>query len=271
MKKLNGLMALALTGMLSTGAFAAPVVEWSYEVSSKWIEPTTFTDEDDGVEIVTDTEISWGGDNNGDAPGVGDLTIGGSRSGVLIEGSPKSGSIVTDVMTPQPTNTFSHVNNPIAASFSTLLTATIETTLQLTPVNPAGAPRDAETITFSVNFSETPNTTGGCVEEATSICDDIFVISFGSLNNDFVYEGFQYFVSIVKTTGPLDSLSAATCAVAGAPADCLGFVTREGAKTSVDFGILITSKPLLVSEPGALALAGLGLLGLGLSLRRKAA
>lgn len=270
MKKLNGLMALALTGLFSAGAYAAPVIEWGYTVDSKWIAPTTFT-AGDGTQIVTDSEISWGGDNNGGDPGVGDLIVGGgSRSGVLIEHSPQAGNIFTDDLTPQPTNTFSHVNNPISASFATLRTATIETTLALTPLDPAGAPLPPDTIKFTINFSETSNTAGTCVPEATTVCDDIFVISFGSLDNEFVYDGFKYFVSIVKTAGPLDPLSNAACAAAGAPNGCLGFVTAEGAKTSVDFGIVITSTPLLVSEPGALALAGLGLLGVGLSRRRKA-
>lgn len=269
MKKMNGLVAVALAGLFSTGAQADFVTQWSYAVQSKWIAPTTFT-AGNGTQIVTDKEISWGGDNNGGAAGVGDLQVGGGeRSGVLIENSPQAGTIDTNGLI-KPTNTFSHINNPIDGDFATLRTATIETSLTLTPLSPAGATLPTDTINFSINFSETPNN-GNCVVGATSNCDDIFVVSFGSLNNDFTYDGFKYFVSIVKTAGPLDPLSNSACAAAGAPNGCLGFLTREGEKTSVDFGILITSSPLLVSEPGALALAGLGLLGLGMVRRRKSA
>lgn len=269
MKKMNGLVAVALAGLFSTGAQADFVTQWSYAVQSKWIAPTTFT-AGNGTQIVSDKEISWGGDNNGGAAGVGDLIVnGGSRSGVLIENSPQAGTIDTNGSI-MPTNTFSHINNPIDGSFATLRTATIETSLTLTPLSPAGAPLPTDTINFSINFSETDND-GSCVVGATSNCDDIFVVSFGALNNDFIYEGFKYFVSIVKTAGPLDPLSNSACAEAGAPNGCLGFLTREREKTSVDFGILITSSPLLVSEPGALALAGLGLLGLGMVRRRKSA
>lgn len=143
------------------------------------------------------------------------------------------------------------------------------TSLTLTPLTPPGAALPSDTITFNINFAETPNV-DNCGFPSTSECDDIFVVTFGALNNSFVYDGFEYFVSIVKTAGPINPRPAATCATAGAPAGCLGFQTIEGARTQVDFGIVITAEPIQVPEPAALSLVGLGLLGLAAARRRKA-
>ncbi|HRD34679.1 MAG TPA: THxN family PEP-CTERM protein [Rhodocyclaceae bacterium] len=264
MKKLNGLIAAAVTSLACAGVQAAPVTSWGYQVETKWINPITFT-AGGGTQTITDSVISWGGS--------GALIVGGgNRSGVLIENASQSGSITTDDMTPQLTNTFSHINNPLSTSHATLRRATIESTLTLTPADPVGAAFPPDTLKFSINFSETPNRNGECVDAAQSVCDDIFVISFDALDNEFVYDGYKYYVSIVQKDGALVPLGNDACAQAGVANGCLGFLTKEREKTSIDFGILITSNPLLVvSEPGALALAGLGLFGLGLIRRRKAA
>ncbi len=269
-KRLKKLVALGAATMLGTVAQAATFVSvWDYAVTTQWVAPTTFT-AGSGTQIVNASEVSWGGDNNGGAAGVGNLIVGGGeRSGLLIENAPQAGSMTTDVMAPQPTATFSHVNNPISGDFATLLSATIESTLTLTPNTPAGASLPGQTINFQIKFAETPNN-GSCVVGATSNCDDVFVVTFGSLNQQFDYDGYTYFASIVKTNGPLDPLSPSACAAAGAAAGCLGFLTREGEKTSVDFGIVITSERLsTVPEPGALSLAGLALLGLAVTRRRR--
>lgn len=260
-------LALGTLALAAPQAQAAMVANWGYEVTSEWTG-ATFT-AGTGTQIQTATEISWGGDNNGGAPGVGALTVGsGTRSGVLIENTPQTGTIATNGPTPEPTNTFSHINNPISVLFSTLRTASISTTLTLTALGPPDFPLPPKTLTFEINFSETPNN-GSCVVGSTSNCDDIFIITFGSLNNSFIFDGFEYFTSIVKTAGPLDPLSPSACAAAGATSPCLGFLTEEGAKTSVDFGILITSRPLQIPEPGILGLLGLALLGAGLARRRQ--
>ena len=266
----KSLLTVSLTvGLLATPLAQADLVTtWGYTVDSGFTA-ATFTS-GGGTQIVSGTEISWGGDNNGGSSGVGDLIInGGERSGLLIENTPRTGTITTGSLAPQPTNTFSHINNSISADYATLLTASISTTLKLTALDPdpdVALPDD--TITFAIKFAETSNN-NNCVVGATSNCDDVFVITFGSLNNSFVYDGYEYFASIVKTNGPLDPLSPSACAAAGVASGCLGFLTEEGAKTSVDFGIVITSSPINVPEPASLALLGAGLAGLGFSRRRK--
>lgn len=259
----NTTIASALALTLGAASSATLVNTWDYQVNTQWIAPTTFTG-GTGTTQVNASEISWG------ATG-GSLTVGsGDRSGVLIEDGSEAGSITTNGFMPQFTSSFAHINNVLAAGTSTLLTATVETSLTLTPTSPVAGPAlPSQVVNFSIEFAETTND-GSCVEGATSNCDDVFVITFGSLNQMFVYDGITYYASIVKTDGPLDPLSPSACAAAGADPGCLGFLTREGERTAVDFGLLITAEPLVVSEPGALGLAGLALMGMAWRSRRKA-
>lgn len=274
MKKILAAAAIALGALGASSAHAAFVSQWNYNVSAAWTAQTF--NGSTGCFTTTPTEISWGADVQA-GPGCGAVTVGmapttSARSGIFIENTPQSGTILTNSLAPQPTNTYAHINNPISGTFSTLTSATVTTSLTLTPLVPAGPALPPDTITFAINFAETPNVLpiSNCGFPSTSSCDDIFVVTFGALNNSFVYDGFEYFVSIVKTAGPIDPLPAATCATAGAPAGCLGFQTIEGARTVVDFGIVITAEPIQVPEPAALSLVGLGLLGLAAARRYKA-
>lgn len=262
--------AIAIIGLglaqLSAQAEPVPVTIWDYSVTTQWTG-STFTD---GIlnATQTPTERSWGADLNGGADGNGTLAVGVERSGILVEGSERNGTVVTGSLIPQLTSEFRHINNPISADFATLATATLQTQLTLTPNTPSGSALPSLTKTFDINFSETPNN-GNCVVEATTNCDDIFVISLGSLDQAFSYDGFNYFLSIVKMLGPLDPLAPSTCATAGAASPCLGFVTAEEADNLVEFGLIITQVPVQIPEPGVLSLMGLGLLGLVMARRRK--
>ena len=255
-------------GLAQLSAHAAPVASWGYSVTTQWTGATFTTGTLNATQ--TATERSWGADLNGSAAGNGTLAVGVERSGILVNGSVKTGTVVTNGLTPQLTSQFTHINNPLSSTFATLNTAKLQTELTLTPL--LGPTLPSLIKTFDINFSETPNTTGTCVTNSATVCDDIFVISLGSLNQSFNYDGIDYFISIVKTSGPLSPLPPSTCTAAGAAAGCLGFITGENLANTVDFGLLITAKPVQIEvpEPGVLSLMGLGILGLLIGRRRYA-
>lgn len=265
MKKLNGLMAVALTSLACGAAQAAPVVEWGYNVDTVWTA-SSFSGASGTIinHTVDGLELSWGAN----VP----LALGAERSGIVISDSPvfSPGGLFTNDLTPSPTATITHTNNPISSAFSTLQTATLQTTLTLFEVDPEAGVLPLPPLTFAINFIETLNQ-AVCPFPSTSVCDDIFVIDNAAFDNEFIYKGIKYYVSIVTPEGVIDPLPDASCLAASAPVGCFGFQTPESAVTPVRFGIVITTDPLLVSEPGMLALAGLGLLGVGLIRRRRIA
>jgi len=260
-KNLLCALVIAGAGMTASVAHAAPIIEWGYTVETKWTG-ATFT-AGTGSQTVNDTDLSWGG------AGADPWDGGTNRSGLQIEDvAPQPGSVFTNGGF-APTAGITHYNQAISINFATLNTAELETTLTLSAVNPDPAPNDplglAETLTFTIKFTETPNISP-CGFPVDTICDDIFVIELGLLDSSFVYDGITYFVSIVDLSGALGPLDDATCAAAGAASGCIGFTTPENQNTTVNFGILVTTA---IPAPGALSVLGLGLLGLALGRRRK--
>lgn len=264
----------AAIGALAAFAFsaqAAMVTQWSYSVATQWVTSgvgaPTFSS-GGGSQTVTSSMLSWGS-----SIGNADPALNSDRSGLKILNSPQNnttgGLLTNDVLNPDLVATFQHVNNSISGSYATLLTASVLTTITLTPYAPSGSALAPMPLTFNINFTETPNN-GSCIPEATSNCDDIFVLTGGNLNQTFAYDGYTYFVSFLDMqSGPLTPLSPQACTAAGAPVNCLGFWTAEGASETVDFGIVISSTPISVPEPGVLALVGLSLLGAAGASRRR--
>jgi len=266
--------ALAVLGL---SAQAAMVTDWSYSVSTQWVTsgpgaPTFTTGGSNDFESVAPLKLSWGS-NSGNV----DPTLNSARSGLNILNSPQNNSTgglaTNDLLNPDLVATFQHVNNSISGSFDTLLSASVQATLTLTPFAPSvGAPIGPSQLTFDIKFTETANQ-APCAIPETPVCSDIFVLTGGNLNKSFVYDGYTYYASFVDMqSGPLTPLSDAACLAANAPTGCLGFWTQEGATESIDFGIIISSQPINVPEPGMLALTGLGLLAaVGASRRRRQA
>ena len=271
MKKLIGTLGVAGALLAAPMANAALVTQWDYTVTLNWTDATFVAGVDAGFPYGTGTQtvsadvLSWGapGGNHTNQNATPDV----ARSALVITNDPASGTVITNGGI-APTNTVTHFNNAISASFDTLNTATAVSTLALTPLVPPGPAQPVVAREFTVQFAETFNQSP-CGFDSASVCDDIFTIVLGDLDFSFVYDNVLYTLSIVELSGNLGPLSDAQCAAAGAAAGCVGIVTQENAADNVNFGIVIVAQ--LLPEPGVLALLGIGLLGLGAMRRRQQA
>lgn len=271
LRKTLGTLALALGALTFQTANAAMVTNWNFSIDAAFDAGQTNFSAGNGLNTVTDQQISWGDPLGSLASGRSGLSLGNDPSGT------NTGGLVTNDLGGYNTLSVTHHNNPISSSFGTLLNTVINSTLTLSAFAPTPdviIPPPGITIPFSIRFAETLNQTPCAVTgPGTSVCNDIFVLTSGLLNFPFVYDGFAYFLNILALTGNglanLTPLPANVCAAANSPAGCLGFTTNEGTDNTVQFGITITSRPLTVPEPGALALFGLALAGLAFARRRQ--
>jgi len=282
-KKLATLVTISLL-LFGAGApaDAAFVNQWDYTLFTVFNGNNTFTS-GTGTQIQQPNQVSWG--VNGTAAAVFGTA---ARSGITIAQTAGANQAVVNVTGTYFTNSLSnpgqghwitHHNKPISASYATLLTSQIASTLTLVPKDPALAGQfGPATITFTINFKETPNA-GPCVAgTGNPPCGDIFALQADAFNAPFTFYGQTYYVSIFPTDaqgitlGPgLPILSTQACQAADiASGVCVGFVTPEDARTSVRFGFVITGEPInIVPEPSTFVLIGAGLVGLGLAARRR--
>lgn len=251
--------ALAATAIT---AQAAPVT-WNYEISLAWgtgangYAAPTFSG-GSGTTFYDETLITWGSSSGNHA------VSGGGRSGVGITDTPATGSVTSDGATAL-TNSITHYNNELSGGSSTLKTAMLVADVKLydgsTPVVDFINP-------FAIHFIETTNA-APCLPSAVTVCDDVFVLTMGALNHEFVYDGYTYYASIFENTTALNPLPNAACTAAGSSAPCTGFMTPEFAHTTAQLAFRITTKKLEIPEPGILALLGIGLVGIGAMRRRR--
>lgn len=295
---LNPLAIALVTGLgtFAGSANAAPLVtQWNYSTNAQFLNATYETG---GIGTTTTAayELSWGNaTGNFQSPSADStlnrsaLTVGsGDVGNQRIGGGPVTGSIATTIgsspLSYAPGISLTHWNNPISASFNTLLTGSLFDTLTLTPTawDPSGEPNpgvvNAPSITFNFDFRETPNE-GPCAGGTATPCGDLFgFVGIPNLNLPFTLGGIEYFASVLilgpgGSASPLSLLSSGQCAALGfANQPCQGFLTAENGATTAQFAFAITTEriPFNIPEPGTLALLGLGLLGIGNSLRRRA-
>lgn len=250
-------LALSAATLLTAPAHAAFISQWSFTVSSVF---SSATPTGPGVGFTfTPAELSWGDPAGNTGPG-------GGRSALVITDSPAAGTITTDGA-PELGNTFTHINRLVSLAFPRLDSTTVQTTVNLTPLVPAGAPLPTLTPEFTIDFAETPN--AGPCPVGVPLCPDIFEFESGNLNFQFTLDEFTYFISVFEASNALNPLPVGACAAVGSGPGCIGFITEEQAETTAQFAFVITSAPVGVPEPGSFALLGAGLIAGGLALRRR--
>jgi len=279
------ILATAFAAIAASSANAAIVTQWTVAVDATFVPGSIVaTDGSPGGVTISNSDrtLRWGTD------------IGNGQSGLDITNSPTSATVTTGINTilPAVANiSITHQNQPIQAP--SLEKVSLASVLTLTPFIPSLPRLPSQTLTFLIDFLETPNaggTGGACAGGGTSGsaglnangCADIFVMDQGALNFSFFYDtdgaggdaAQEYFISFLELTSGLNPLPSVACesTLGAGNTVCLGFRTAEAANTTVQFGSIITTERVQINvpEPGSMGLFGLALAALGFSLRRKA-
>lgn len=259
------LAVLAATGMAAP-AHAVFIDTWAYTFSSSF---SNVADNGGAGTIVnTGTEIDWG-------------AIGGPRSSIGAVDTPSAGFVDTNG-DPVAVDDYFHDNNVLPLGSRMLTSTTLSIDIALTPSDPAaGAPGPVLSRSFDIGFFETPNrgsngvcADGGAVGTGINAngCADIFTLAFDLGQFDFTYDGVEYSLFLFEDPQSagfpqLGTLPDAACESVSLDLGCFGLRTPENELTVAEFVISIEAQE--VSEPAALGLFGLGLLGLGTLRRRK--
>jgi hypothetical protein len=285
------MMKFLMTASVAVGAVAsaqsaqaALVSSWDWNASSVW-GTTTYTT-GGGTQTVDNSAaspiISWGVGSNdlGTNPSLAQsyLEVSGSV-GQLGNTSDDLTTYVGSVATPllngcsvvacQAGAVITHGNNTLFRSSAMLDTTELVDTLVLKIPGGSSAPGFPKTLTLNVKFTETPNIVGGTCDGdplfGGSPCPDRFLIgNAADLLQSFVLDDYKYtfFLALDPNLGGNGDVTLNGDGT-------FTIRTKEPGITTLKTNVGIFAEK--IPEPANMSLLVLGLIGMGLARRRRAA
>lgn len=291
-KSLVSTIALAVAVSLSSGAYAAQINEWSFAITQNFLPSGTewtglgsnpsdpFGENVDTLPNGEDPAgsysfVRWGVPNNSD----------GNRSFLAADTNFTQTNLVTNGGSVYGSN-FYHGNYELRSGNQyekSLAKTELETKIQLISTDPAGYGGMIER-TFTINFSETTNSSNGVIVPIESCegydvwgstpgvvsCPDRFSIDISDLT--FVtpeIDGYIYTFTVSFDTLAIDGANG----IVGYDVSDDGIATiwtNEFGLATIRTLVSVVSTPVQqVPEPASLGLLGGGLLAAGMGLRRR--